>query len=191
MMQKLAESQKHDMMFDLSTDPFELSNLLGINGMTAANHTIIHAEHLRCLLLDWMTRLDGTVGYYSDPAANYGQGNGDISEIRERQSWKTIGFWTSASDTMTLEMAKVSWTGDTYVRHEWLYMGTGIPGQTIKVSSMSNAWVPVRITFSSPAELYSTPLDDSLVIEWTESTTNGLVVTPTTTTTVIALTDRQ
>ena len=65
-------------MFDLDDDPYELNNLVGLNGMTAANSTIIQAEHMRCLLLDWMTRLDGSVGYCSDPAANYGQGNGDV-----------------------------------------------------------------------------------------------------------------
>jgi hypothetical protein len=92
MMQKLAASQQLDMMFDLDADPYELSNLVGLNGITASNSTIIQAEHMRCLLLNWMTRLDGSVGYYSDPAANYGQGNGDISEIRDRQSWNAIGF---------------------------------------------------------------------------------------------------
>ena len=133
-MQKLAASQRLDMMFDLDEDPYELNNLVGLNGMTAANSTIIQAEHMRCLLLDWMTRLDGSVGYYSDPAANYGQGKGDISEIRDRQSWTAIGFWTSASDTGVMEMGKVSWTGDAYVRHDWLYMGTRISEQTIEVS---------------------------------------------------------
>lgn len=91
-MQKLAASQRLDMMFDLDEDPYELNNLVGLNGMTAANSTIIQAEHMRCLLLDWMTRLDGSVGYYSDPAANYGQGKGDISEIRDRQSRTAIGL---------------------------------------------------------------------------------------------------
>jgi hypothetical protein len=106
MIQKLAASEKLDMMFDLDKDPFEMNNLLGLNGMIAQDDTIIQAEHMRCLLLDWMTRLDGNVGYYSNPAANYNEGSGDITEIRERQSWKSIGFWTSASDTGALEFGK-------------------------------------------------------------------------------------
>jgi hypothetical protein len=189
MMQKLASSQQLDMMFQLDDDPFEMSNLLGLNGMTAANSTIIQAEHMRCLLLDWMSRLDGPVGYYSDPEANYGQGNGDISEIRDRQSWTAIGFWTSAGDTGVLEMGKVSWTGEAFVRHDWLYMGTRIFEQTIEVSSMMftgqdanlfsvdastplefghKACVPIRISFSSSTSLSSTPVDASLVIQWKE-----------------------
>ena len=182
------------MMFDLDDDPYELNNLVGLNGMTAANSTIIQAEHMRCLLLDWMTRLDGSVGYCSDPAANYGQGNGDISEIRDRQSWTAIGFWTSASDTGVLEMGKLAWTGDAYVRHDWLDMGIRISEQYIKVSSMTltgqdanlfsfdasttfefdhKACISIRVSFSSPATLSSTPVDASLVIQWSELGTGG------------------
>jgi hypothetical protein len=118
-------------------DLYELNILVGLYGMTAANSTIIQAEHMRCLLVDWMTRLDSSVGYYSDPAANYGQGKGDISEIRNRQSWTANDFWTSASDSGVMEMGKVAWTGDAYIRHDWLYMGARISEQTTEVSSMT------------------------------------------------------
>ncbi|KAG7343609.1 hypothetical protein IV203_021617 [Nitzschia inconspicua] len=205
MMQKLAISKRFDMMFDLDTDPFEMNNLLGFNAMNATDATIIQAEHMRCLLLDWMTRLDGTVGYYSVPAANYGQGNGDISEIRDRQSWKAVGFWTSSSDSGVLEMGNVAWTGDAYVRHEWLYMGTRMADQSIRVSSMTvtgqhanrftiddkfpidfsfKSCVPIRISFSSATTLASTPIDASLVIQWSEVDSTGAVTTSQSTETI-------
>jgi len=187
-MQKLATSQKLDMMFDLDSDPFELNNLLGLNALTASDSTIIQAEHMRCLLLDWMTRLNGEIGYFSDPLNNYGEGSGDISEIRARQSWKTTGFWTSASDTGVLEMGKVAWTGEAFVRHEWLYIGTRLD-QTIAVQSITvsgsdaslfsidanlpiefglNSCVAIRVSFSSPTSLSTTPIDALLSIEWSE-----------------------
>ncbi|KAG7371623.1 molybdenum cofactor biosynthesis protein C [Nitzschia inconspicua] len=99
-----AISKRFDMMLGLDTDPFEMNSILGFNAMNATDATIIQAEHMRCLLLDWMTRLDGTVVYYSDPATNYGQSNGDISKIRDRQSWKAVGVWTSSSDSGVLEL---------------------------------------------------------------------------------------
>jgi hypothetical protein len=124
MIQKLASSTRLDMMFHLQDDPFEVTNLLGRNAMVSADDTVISkAEHLRCLLLDWMERLDGSVGYYSDPAANFGEGSGDISEIRNRQSWRPVGFWVSDA---TLQFGKVGWDSahEYYVRNEYLYLGT-------------------------------------------------------------------
>lgn len=82
------------MMFDLEADPYEINNLLGSKGMTADYNTLSKAEHLRCELLDWMHRMDGNVGYYSDPAANYGEGDGDIQEVTRRQKWRALTrFW--------------------------------------------------------------------------------------------------
>jgi hypothetical protein len=199
MMQKLAASEKLDMMFDLDADPFEMENLLGTNGMSASNSTIIQAEHMRCLLLGWMGRLDGSVGYFSDPAANYGQGSGDIVEIRDRQSWRAIGFWTSVSDTGILEMGNVAWSDSAFVRHEWLYMGTRVNGQKIRVSSLSitgadaglftvdenvpiefvaKACVAIRISFSSPTTLATTPIDAFIAIEWSEIDDTGSATSP-------------
>mmetsp|Transcript_17895 Transcript_17895/g.31335 ORF Transcript_17895/g.31335 Transcript_17895/m.31335 type:complete len:416 (+) Transcript_17895:2022-3269(+) len=211
MMQKLAESTEMDMMFDLEKDPFELNNLLGVNAMIASDATIVQAEHMRCLLLDWMTRLDGEKRYYSNPAANYGQGQGDITEIRNRQQWKSIGFWTCASDTNTLEMGRVAWTGNEFVRHEWLYLGTRLE-ETIVVSSISltgadaglfsvnesppiqfhqNACVKIRVSFASPLSLSTTPVDASLVLVWTAGSDAGAgaAVTPTTTTIRLTMKD--
>ena len=203
MMQKLAVSERFDMMFDLDADPYEMNNMLGRIGMAAPENTIIQAEHMRCLLLGWMERLDGDVGYYSDPAANYGEGSGDIAEIRDRQSWRPIAFWTSASDTGILEMGNVAWNNGAFVRHEWLYMGTRQEGQRIRLSSLSitganaglftvdesapiefvaKACVPIRVSFSSPTTLTTTPIDASIVIEWSEIDANGAAVYPLTTT---------
>jgi arylsulfatase A-like enzyme len=122
MMHKLSASNGKDMMFDLDNDPFEMNNLLGKNAMTAEDEVIHKAEHMRCLLLDWMKRLDGQVGYFSDPAANYGDSNGDMREIRQRQQWKQLGFWVSDK---TLKFGRLTKLSDgSFVRHEHLYMGT-------------------------------------------------------------------
>jgi hypothetical protein len=127
MMQKLASSNQMDMMFNLKTDPHEMNNLLGKYAMIADDAVVSKAEHLRCLLLDWMTRLDEGVNgtrYYSDPASNYGEGQGDIFEVRERQQWKQIGLWTSGNANDPLQFGQISLSGSAFVRHEWLYLGT-------------------------------------------------------------------
>jgi arylsulfatase A-like enzyme len=133
MMQKLSSSKQMDMMFDLENDPFEMDNLLGRNAEDADTSIIHKAEHLRCLLLDWMKRLDGDEGYFSDPAANYGDNDGDINEIRRRQKWKQVGFWISDE---VLEFGRLTKRNDgTYVRHEHLYLGTR-QDETITITSI-------------------------------------------------------
>ncbi|KAL3911164.1 MAG: hypothetical protein SGILL_007390 [Bacillariaceae sp.] len=128
MMQKLANSNEMDMMFDLDDDPSERRNLLGNSAMTAIEAHASKAEHLRCLLLDWMERLDnganGDETYFSDPANNYNDSAGDIQEIRNRQKWKQLGLWSSAKQNDPLEFGQVAWTGTEFVRHEWFYLGT-------------------------------------------------------------------
>lgn len=133
MMQKLASTSEFDMMFHLDTDPFETQNLLGKNAMFATDTTISKAEHMRCLLLDWMNRLDGSARYYSDPAANFGEGRGDLNEIRARQSWRQLGFWVS--DTI-LTFGKAGWNGQGFVRNEYLYLGTRVDEQ-IEIMSIT------------------------------------------------------
>jgi hypothetical protein len=211
MMQKMASTEKLDMMFNLDSDKFEMSNLIGLNGMTASDETIVVAEHLRCLLLDWMERLDGTEGYYSDPQANYGEGTGDINEVRARQSWKQVGFWTSGSTSSSnlggLEFGRVAWTGSEFVRHQYLYMGTRLD-ETITVSSIvvsgpnaglftiddstagsltfgKNTCVNVRVTFRSPTSLASTPIEASIVLQVSSDSTGSI----TTVTVPITLSD--
>ena len=109
MIQKLATSREMDMMFDLSVDPFEMNNLLGKNADGQSQETIQKAEHLRCLLLDWMTRMDGTEGHFSDPAANFHETKGDIEEVRLRQSWPALDFWIGPS---TLQFGEFVWDCD-------------------------------------------------------------------------------
>jgi hypothetical protein len=134
MMQKIASTNSFDMMFDLENDPYEMNNLLGKNGMYANNFHIHKAEYMRCLLLDWMQRMDGPIGYFSDPAANYGEGVGDVMEIRNRQKWKQTGFWTS-ENSLAFGRIVVDDQGN-YVRREYLYLGTR-KDETIGVSSIT------------------------------------------------------
>ena len=123
LIQKLANTDKMDMMFDLKEDPWEMNNLLGENAMTAADAVIAKAEHLKCLLLDWMTRFDGYLGYYSNPRNNYEEGSGDLMEIQNRRSWRDIDFWVSDTE---VEFGSVRMSGSEYVRHEFLYLGTTV-----------------------------------------------------------------
>lgn len=128
MTHKLASSPEIDMLYDLNSDPFELHNLVGLNALSASPKTLQIAEHLRCLLLEWMERMDGSGEYYSHPLANYGQGIGDIEELRLRQSWPALDFWSSHPDT--IEFGKPAWNGTHYIRNEYLYLGTRTPGTT-------------------------------------------------------------
>ena len=115
MIQKLASSKELDMMYNLDSDPFEVHNLIGNKfGSTIDRPTVSKAEHLRCLLLDWMIRHnnnnnESNENYFSDPLSNFGQGTGDINEIRTRQSWKQIGFWVS--DTH-LNFDSIAWNNN-------------------------------------------------------------------------------
>lgn len=136
LMSKLAGSTQLDILFDLDQDPFEMNNLLSMSSSSSVSpqpETLASAEHLRCLLLDWMTRKDqhpttGEARYYSDPSSNYNQNRGDIFEIFDRQSWPSVGFWTSHSQSRPLMFGQISKLaneqGSSWVRHEWLYVGT-------------------------------------------------------------------
>jgi arylsulfatase A-like enzyme len=126
MIHKEATSNELDMMFDLQADPFELQNVLGTNAQTATDETVQMAEHLRCLLLEWMQRMDGEEGYYSHPLANYGEGSGDIEELRQRQSWPALDFWSSHA--AGLIMGSPIEKDGRYIRNEYLYLGTRTSG---------------------------------------------------------------
>lgn len=129
MVQKKAESNEIDMMFDLQSDPYEVNNLLGKNAMSASQTTLAKAEHLRCLLIDWMERMDGTEGegYYSDPLANYGEGGGDIEELSKRQSWRQLDFWIGDAE---IKFDRIPWnaSSEKFLRSEYLYLGKRTPG---------------------------------------------------------------
>jgi arylsulfatase A-like enzyme len=151
MTQKLATSNKIDMMYDLHSDPHEVYNHLGANSAYATYATLSKAEHLRCLLIEWMGRLDGEARYYSDPLANYGEGQGDIEELRKRQSWPALDFWIGDS---SIEIGRLVLQDDQLVRSEFLYMGKRVDGAEILVS----------ITISGPdAAFFSVDRSDLLV----------------------------
>jgi arylsulfatase A-like enzyme len=141
MIHKLASSTKIDMMFNLKQDPFELNNVLGKNAASASVQVLETAEYLRCLLLEWMKRMDGSVGYYSLPADNFGQGRGDIEEVRLRQTWPALPFWTSHGQG--LEMGPVVWNGKQFVRNEYMYLGTrtttSVTIQSIQVTGSNSS----------------------------------------------------
>ncbi|KAI2488781.1 arylsulfatase [Fragilaria crotonensis] len=124
---KKAHSTKADMLFDLADDPFELNNLLISGGAEPDNVTVGKAEHLRFLLLDWMTRVQTKASndYYSDPIYNANEGKGDIKEILHRQSWPATDMWVS--DQLIL-FRKVAAVDSRYIRSEWLYLGRRNPG---------------------------------------------------------------
>ena len=127
MMQKLASSRKLDMMYNLEDDPYEMNNLLGRNSQQATTATIGKAEHLRCLLVEWMNRMDGgDQQYYSDPIANLGEGRGDIYELQERQSWPAIDFWISDTSIHINGSGGELDDGQWLLRSTYLYLGSRV-----------------------------------------------------------------
>lgn len=126
MIHRTTTSNEIDMMFNLASDPYELNNVIGKNAPTASTASLMTAEHLRCLLVEWMQRMDGDQRYYSDPANNYGEGNGDISDVQSRQSWPALGFWMS--DTEGLQFGPGTWIDGRYTRNEYMYLGTRTSG---------------------------------------------------------------
>ena len=127
LMHKKARSKKADMLFDLADDPFEMYNLLGIGGPEPDDATVGKAEHLRFLLLDWMTRMQNVANndFYSDPIYNANEGKGDMKEILYRQSWRATDMWVS--DPL-INFRKVVHIDSRYIRNEWLYLGRRSPG---------------------------------------------------------------
>jgi len=134
MMTKLAEATRLDMMYNMKNDPYEINNLVGLNGDIASDETIGKAEHLKCLLLEWMERMDGP-GYYSSPLFSdsfigpYSNGikesEGDIIEITKRRKWRELNFWIS---DYILEFWKPVWKENRYIQNEYIYFGRTTPG---------------------------------------------------------------
>ncbi|MBM4153072.1 MAG: DUF229 domain-containing protein, partial [Kiritimatiellaceae bacterium] len=134
MMTKKATSSKKDMLYNINLDPYEMSNYVGTNGMKAADAVVGKAEHLKCLLMEWMQRMDGgTNKYFSDKKWNAGEGLGDIAEIKARQTWKRLNIWVS--DTDVKFGAPVSVSGQ-LTRNEYIYLGRTTTG-TLTVSNIS------------------------------------------------------
>ncbi|MCU0858093.1 MAG: sulfatase-like hydrolase/transferase, partial [Pontiellaceae bacterium] len=134
MMTKKASSTKKDMLYNIETDPYEMFNYLGTNGMKAAEAVVGKAEHLKCLLMEWMQRMDGgTNKYYSDPKWNAGEGQGDLAEIKARRTWKTLNIWVS--DTAIKVGQPVNVSGQ-LTRNEYIYLGRTTSG-TLTVSNIT------------------------------------------------------
>ncbi|MCU0786638.1 MAG: sulfatase-like hydrolase/transferase [Verrucomicrobia bacterium] len=130
---KKASSTRLDMLYNLETDPYEVYNYVGNNGMTASDAAIGKAEHLKCLLIEWMQRMDGPNRLYSDPVYNAGEGMGDIAEITARRKWKTLNIWVS--DTAVEVGLPVNVAGQ-LTRNEYIYLGRTTAG-TLNVSSIT------------------------------------------------------
>lgn len=122
---KKAKAPIIDMMYNTRRDPYEIHNLLGTNAMRASRLVIGKAEHLKCLLVEWMKRQNGNQNFYSDNRWNRGEGRGDITEVKHRRTWPMVNFWQSDH---TLEFARASRYGDVFFRHEYLYIGRTTPG---------------------------------------------------------------
>jgi len=121
MIAKAASSTTIDMMYHLKSDPYEVNNLLGEVGMKATDAIIGKAEHLRCLLIEWMQRMNGgSEEYYSNPVYNNHEGQGDIKEVSDRQKWRALDFWVGNTQ---LQFGAPVWNGSMFVRNEYLYVG--------------------------------------------------------------------
>lgn len=102
--------------------------MIGSNGMKAQLYVIGKAEHLRTLLVEYMERMDGGVkGYYSNPRWNLGEGQGDIEEIKYRQTWRRVSFWIS--DNVLSFAPAIKGVDDFCRRSEYLYIGRRTTGQ--------------------------------------------------------------
>mmetsp|Transcript_21380 Transcript_21380/g.31300 ORF Transcript_21380/g.31300 Transcript_21380/m.31300 type:complete len:715 (-) Transcript_21380:230-2374(-) len=120
-MPKDSSSKIRDVMYDLNSDPYEMHNLLGDVGMSAEDAIIGKAEHLRCLLIEWMQRMNGgSEEYYSNPVYNNHEGQGDIKEVSDRQKWRALDFWVGNTQ---LQFGAPVWNGSMFVRNEYLYVG--------------------------------------------------------------------
>lgn len=140
MITKLAKASRVDMMYKLDDDPYEMNNLLGRNAHRDDNVVVGKAEHLKCLLLEWMERHNGP-GYYGGSSL-YSDSNtppftdgvqssrGDMEEIRDRRTWPESDLWVSdrgPSSPLIFggPFVKVS---AQYVRNEYVYFGRTSPG---------------------------------------------------------------
>nr|MCU0608667.1 sulfatase-like hydrolase/transferase [Chitinispirillaceae bacterium] len=114
MVPNTAASTVKDMLFNISSDPYEVSNLVGLNGLTASNAVIGKAEHLKALLAEYLTKMN-------HPA---------MTEIKNRRKWKTVDLWVS--DTL-IDFGTIT-RGKT--KAESLYLGRTITG-SVAISGMT------------------------------------------------------
>jgi hypothetical protein len=128
MLPKNRDSKVIDMMYDLSTDPYEMTNLIFERKNSVVPDSIIgKAEHLKLLLLEALFRYDTDEHFYSDNKWNLGAGAGDVAEIRNRRTWREVEYWQS---DLKLSFGPPVRRDDdgAYVRNEYLYLGRTAPG---------------------------------------------------------------
>jgi arylsulfatase A-like enzyme len=185
---KQADSNSDDMLINIVDDPFEMNNLIGSGG-PAPNATIIgKAEHLRCLLLDWVGRVDiNSEGqYYSNPIYNGGEGQGDMIELFNRQAWPSSDIWVGDS---VLEFKKTAvrdlgTAGFVHTCSEWLFIGRRNVGTVIlnqlnivgsdahlfhladqgQTTISTKGVLRVKVTFASTMSPYLLPDIDATIV---------------------------
>jgi hypothetical protein len=135
-MTKQASSPIVDMLYNLELDPYETKNLLGSNkGGLPDLEVIGKAEHLKALLIEWMTRMDGPERLYSDRRFNLNEGRGDIEEVKNRRTWGKVRYWESDMELNFGPLAKLS--KDSFTRHEYFYVGKSDPsGKPLRISNI-------------------------------------------------------
>lgn len=91
-----------DMLYNLTDDPYETENLLGVNGPTASDEIIGKAEHLKALLLQYLART----------------GHPDLDTMAGRRTWRPLPFWIG---DVILRFRPLLQDG---TRTEWLHFGS-------------------------------------------------------------------
>jgi len=103
-----------------------MKNLLGVDGTKATDRSIGKAEHLRILALEWMERVDGPAGFYTSAKYNGKGFKGLYDEMKSRDSWRRVPFWTSDP---ALTFGPLAYAEDTgYTRTEYWYCGRTVKG---------------------------------------------------------------
>lgn len=172
-----AKSKSIDMLYDLSTDPYEMKNLLPSGKSVGPPEVIGKAEHLKVLLLEFLQRHDGDARYYSSNKYHLGEGAGDISEIRERRQWNAVDYWQSDK---RLTFGPPSLVHGKYTRVEYLYFGStkrrtlkvqkvfikGSDAQYFRATALAmDGYVRVRVAFTSNAPVAMSGLKATVVVK--------------------------
>lgn len=131
---KKADSDIIDALYDLAADPWEMDNLLGANADTASDEIIEKTEHLKVLLIEWMLRHNGQQRFYADNKWNNDEGRGDITEIHNRRTWRTMDIWQS---DRVLYFRQPVRRGSVFVLFKWLYIGRTAPNGTLQINSIA------------------------------------------------------
>jgi Sulfatase len=143
-----------DMMYDLSSDPAEMTNLLSAMNYDSANDVpdavVGKAEHLKVMLVENLWRYDGDRQFYSSNRWNVGEGDGDIAEIEKRRTWRMAEYWQS---DVALSFGPPVLVDGSYVRNEYVYVGRTAEGTMdvydMYVSGPDAAFFSLNVTAAS------------------------------------------